>query len=56
MNVFGRMLDSPVCTVVPWLGVITSLQEQIEYSIRISSMTIGLIVGVIHLCRLLFKK
>lgn len=56
MNVFGKMLDSPVCLVAPWLGIITSFQEQIEYSIRISSMTIGLIVGAIHLYRLLFKQ
>jgi hypothetical protein len=56
MNTFGKVLDSPICSVAPWVGVITSLQEQVEYSIRISSLTVGLVVGLIHLWRLLFKE
>lgn len=56
MNIFGKVLDSPVCSIAPWVGVITSLQEQVEYSIRISSLTVGLVVGLIHLWRLLFKN
>ena len=56
MSLFGRVLDSPICSIAPWVGVITSLQEQVEYSIRLSSITIGLIIGLIHLWRLLFKE
>jgi hypothetical protein len=56
MSMFGRALDSPVCSIAPWIGVITSLQEQVEYSIRLSSITIGLIIGLVHLWRLLFKE
>jgi hypothetical protein len=56
MNLFGKAVDSPICSIAPWLGVITSLQEQVEYSIRVSSLTIGLIIGLVHLWRLLFKE
>ena len=56
MNAFGKVLDSPIGSIAPWLGVITSLQEQVEYSIRISSLTIGLVVGLINLWRLIFKE
>lgn len=56
MNVIGRLLDSPICSIAPWIGVVTSLQEQVEYSIRVSSLTIGLIIGLIHLWRLLYRE
>ena len=33
----------------PVLGVITSLQEQIEWGLRIASLTVGLAVGILSL-------
>jgi hypothetical protein len=56
MTILGRLLDGPICSIALWLSVITSLQEQVEYSIRVSSITIGLIIGLIHLWRLLYKE
>ena len=42
-------------TVAPALGVITSFQEQLEWSLRMTSLTIGIIVGLLSLFKL-FKK
>lgn len=42
-------------TVAPALGVVTSFQEQLEWGLRMTSLTIGIIVGLISLYRL-FKK
>lgn len=42
-------------TVAPALGVITSFQEQLEWGLRMTSLTIGVIVGLISLFRLLKK-
>ena len=33
----------------PLVGVITSLQEQIEWTLRVSSLVVGLAVGVMSL-------
>ena len=41
-----------VGTVSPLLGVITSLQEQIEWHLRILSLLVGLAVGVLSLIAL----
>lgn len=56
MTMLGKAVDSPVATLAPWLGIITSLQEQFEYSIRVSSLVVGLLIGLIHLWRLLFRS
>ena len=42
-------------TVAPALGVITSFQEQLEWGLRMTSLTIGLVVGLLSLWNL-FKK
>ena len=42
-------------TVAPALGVITSFQEQLEWSLRMTSLTIGIIVGLLSLFKLLKK-
>jgi len=39
----------------PVVGVITSLQEQIEWSLRVASLCVGLAVGVMSLVSM-FKK
>ena len=42
-------------TVAPALGVVTSFQEQLEWGLRMTSLTIGIVVGLISLFRLLKK-
>jgi hypothetical protein len=52
----GRDLAHGIAgTVAPALGVITSFQEQLEWGLRMTSLTIGVIVGLISLFRLLKK-
>ena len=38
-----------VGTVSPVLGIITSFQEQIEWTLRITSLVVGLLVGLLSL-------
>ena len=42
-------------TVAPALGVVTSFQEQLEWGLRMTSLTIGIVVGLLSLFRLLRK-
>ena len=42
-------LKGIVGTASPVLGVITSLQEQIEWHLRVSSLVVGLLVGLLSL-------
>jgi hypothetical protein len=42
-------LKSIVGIASPVLGVITSLQEQIEWTLRVSSLVVGLLVGLLSL-------
>lgn len=39
----------------PILGVITSMQEQIEWGLRITSLIIGLAVGILSLVSMVRK-
>lgn len=39
----------------PLVGVITSLQEQIEWTLRVSSLVVGLAVGVMSLVSMVKK-
>jgi hypothetical protein len=43
-------------TVAPALGVITSFQEQLEWGMRMTSLTIGLVVGLLSLWNLIRKR
>lgn len=52
---FERTVDTIIGVAAPTLGFITSVQEQVEYGMRIFSMLIGIIVGAISLYRLLKK-
>ena len=53
----GRdILHGFVGTVAPAVGFVTSLQEQIEWGMRMTSLTIGIIVGVLSLVNLLRKR
>jgi hypothetical protein len=42
-------------TFAPILGVVTSMQSQLEYGLRISGLLVGLIVGLLSLWRILKK-
>jgi hypothetical protein len=42
-------------TLAPIIGVITSLQEQVEYGLRISGLLVGLIVGLLSLWQIIKK-
>ena len=50
----GRdVLHGIVGTVAPALGVITSFQEQLEWGLRMTSLGIGIIVGLLSLWKLI---
>jgi hypothetical protein len=52
----GRdLLHGIAGTVAPALGVVTSFQEQLEWGLRMTSLTIGIVVGLLSLFRLLKK-
>ena len=42
-------------TTSPLVGLITSFQEQIEWHLRISSLLVGLIVGLLSLVSMVRK-
>lgn len=42
-------------TASPLLGVVTSFQEQLEWYLRISSLVVGLAVGVMSLVAMIRK-
>jgi hypothetical protein len=48
-------LKAIIGTVSPVLGVITSFQEQIEWHLRITSLVVGLAVGVLSLIAMIRK-
>ena len=53
----GRdILHGFVGTVAPAVGFVTSFQEQLEWGMRMTSLTIGIIVGVLSLVNLLRKR
>lgn len=47
----GRAVDSLVGITAPAMGVITSMQEQVEYSLRVASLVVGLFVGLLAVYR-----
>ena len=48
-----RTIESIVGIAAPTLGFITSVQENVEYGLRIFSLLIGIVIGAISLYRLL---
>jgi uncharacterized membrane protein len=42
-------------TIMPALGLITSMQEQLEYGLRITSLVIGIFVGILSLTKIIKK-
>lgn len=49
------VLRGIVGTASPVLGVITSLQQQIEWHLRVASLAIGLLVGILSLVAMIRK-
>jgi hypothetical protein len=53
----GRdILHGFVGTIAPAVGFVTSFQEQLEWGMRMTSLTIGIIVGFLSLVKLLRKR
>ena len=50
------VLHGIVGSVAPTLGLITSMQEQMEWGLRITSLVIGIIVGLLSLLKLIKKR
>ena len=49
------LVRGTIGTASPLLGVVTSLQEQVEWHLRVASLLIGLAVGVMTLAGLVRK-
>lgn len=50
-----RALDAALGVAAPCVGVVTSLQETVEYTLRIISLLLGIAVGAVALYRSLKK-
>jgi membrane protein DedA with SNARE-associated domain len=51
----SKLIDTFLGTMAPTIAVAASLQEQMEYWLRILSLVLGIAVAVVSLYRLLFK-
>jgi hypothetical protein len=51
----GKLFDSVVGIAATSLGLITSLQENLEYNLRIASLILGIVVGLVSLYRIIRK-
>jgi hypothetical protein len=49
------ILKAIVGVASPVIGVITSLQEQVEWTLRVASLVVGLIVGIMSLVSMVKK-
>lgn len=52
---YSKVIDSLVGMTAPMLGLITSMQEQFEYWLRVGSLIVGISVGLVSLYRVLKK-
>jgi len=52
---YSKVLDSLVGMTAPVLGLVTSMQEQFEYWLRLGSLIVGISVGLLSFYRLLKK-
>jgi len=52
---YSKVFDSVVGMAAPMLGLITSMQEQFEYWLRVGSLVVGVSVGLLSFYRLLKK-
>jgi hypothetical protein len=51
-----RIIDSLIGMAAPTLGLVTSMQEQFEYWLRVGSLVVGITVGLASLYRLLSRR
>lgn len=51
-----KVIDTFVGVGAPALGLITSMQAQLEYWLRIGSLVLGIAVALVSLVRLFSKK
>ena len=49
------ILKAIVGIASPVIGIITSLQEQVEWTLRVASLMVGLIVGIMSLIAMVKK-
>ena len=49
------ILTAIVGVASPVIGIITSLQEQVEWTLRVASLLVGLIVGAMSLIAMVKK-
>jgi hypothetical protein len=52
---FEYIFKAIVGIASPVIGVITSLQQQIEWTLRVASLLVGLIVGVMSIVSMVKK-
>ncbi len=52
---YSKVVDSLVGMAAPVIGLITSMQEQFEYWLRVGSLIVGIAVGLASLYRILKK-
>ena len=52
---YSKVIDSLVGMAAPMLGLITSMQEQFEYWLRVGSLIVGISVGLVSLYRVIKK-
>lgn len=52
---YSKVVDSLVGMAAPVIGLITSMQEQFEYWLRVGSLIVGIAVGLASLYRIVRK-
>lgn len=52
----GRFIENVIGPTAPLLGVVTSFQEQLEWGMRMVSLIIGILIGLVHLYRVVRRK
>jgi len=52
---YDFILKGLIGTLSPVVGVLTSLQEQVEWGLRVTSLVVGLLVGITSLVSMIRK-
>lgn len=50
-----KIFDSLIGMAAPVIGLVTSMQEQFEYWLRVGSLVVGIAVGLASLYRIINK-
>ncbi len=50
-----KIFDSLIGMAAPVIGLVTSMQEQFEYWLRVGSLVVGIAVGLASLYRIIKK-